>query len=352
MVAAGAATALAAAAVIAGLGLGRGGSSSSKQQAFRSGPVVLGAAFRGALAQSDPTYRAQLLSHGYGSLTPEYEMQMDGLEPERGIFDFVHADEAVAFARAHGMRVRGHTLVWGKQLPRWVTQPAAKWTRATLLPVLEQWIRTVVAHYRGLVAEWDVVNEPLNDDGTLQPSLWERVIGPDYIRLALETAHAADPAALLYINDYSTEWLDAKSNALFALARRLRRQGVPLGGIGFQVHSNTRTPVIQAQLEANMKRFGALGLRTDVTEMDVDLRSTRGSERSKLRAQARIYAAAAKACASSPTCETFTTWGFTDRYTWLGTAAQPLPFSAGYAPKPAWAAIKSGLDRDRRRNHV
>jgi len=338
--------------VVAALGLGRGGSSSAAEQVFRRGPVVLGTAFRIRAAETDPTYRGQLLAHGYGSLTPEYEMQMDGLEPQRGIFNFVQADRAVEFARAHGMTVRGHTLVWGKQLPRWLTRPSARWTRATLLPVLQQWIRTVVAHYAGLVGEWDVVNEPLNDDGSLKRNLWERLIGPDYIRIAFETAHAADPAAVLYINDYSTEWLDAKSNALYALARKLLGEGVPLGGIGFQVHSNTRTPVITRQLEANMKRFGALRLRTDVTEMDVDMRTLTAAPQAKLRAQARIYADAAQACASSPTCWTFTTWGFTDKYTWLGPAAEPLPFTARYAAKPAWQAITARLGHHARANHV
>ena len=319
--------------------------SSAANRADRRGAVILGTAFRITVAQSSRQYREQLLSHGYRSLTPEYELQMDGVERMQGIFDFVQADRAVAFAHAHGMAIRGHPLVWGKQLPAWLAHPSTRWTRATLLPVMEQWIRTMVAHYAGTVAEWDVVNEPLNQNGSLRQNLWEQVIGPDYIRIALNTAHAVDPGAVLYINDYSTEWLDAKSNALYALAKKLLSEGVPLGGIGFQVHSDTRSPVRAAQLEANMKRFGALGLRTDVTEMDVNTSGLRASERVKLRTQARIFAAAAAACRASPTCWSFTTWGFTDRYSWLGPAAQPLPFAANYKAKPAWAAITRALAR-------
>jgi endo-1,4-beta-xylanase len=342
-VAAGLLAALAAVAIVAAMALRGGASSSAAGQVSRKGPVALGTAFRVALVDSDPRYRAQLLSHGYESLTPEYEMYMDGVESTPGIFDFVPADRALSFARAHGMSIRGHTLVWGRQLPTWLTRDPSRWTRATLLPVMEQWIKTVVGHFAGTIHQWDVVNEPLNDNGSLKRNLWERVIGPDYIRIALQTAHAADPNALLYINDYSTEWLDAKSNALFALARSLRNSGVPLGGIGFQVHSDTRWPVIAWQLEANMRRFGALGLRTDISEMDVNTRAFSGSERAKLNAQARIYSDAAQACELSRTCWTFTTWGFTDSYTWLGRAAQPLPFASDYAPKPAWAAITARL---------
>jgi endo-1,4-beta-xylanase len=343
--AAGLLTALAGVGVVTAVVLRRDGSSSlaSKRQAARSGPVVLGTAFRVALTQRDPRYRAQLLSHGYGSLTPEYEMYMDSVEGTRGVFDFVQADRAVSFARVHGMTIRGHTLVWGRQLPTWLTRPSMRWTRATLLPVMEQWIRTMVGHYAGATSEWDIVNEPLNENGSLKRNLWERVIGPDYIRIALQTAHTADPTALLFINDYSTEWLDPKSNALFALARTLRRAGVPLGGIGFQLHSDSRWPVVESQLEANMKRFGGLGLRTDITEMDVNTSSFAGTQQAKLNAQARIYSDAAEACGTSPTCWTFTTWGFTDKYTWLGTAGQPLPFAANYSAKPAWAAVTARL---------
>src|SRR5579862_4839749 len=315
----------------------------SRPPAARQGQVLLGTAFQEGLVQTDPTYRQQLLSHGYQVLTPEFEFYMDQVEKQPGQFDFSLPDAQVAFAQQNGLAIRGHVLIWGMQLPGWLTNPAVPWTRATLIPVLEQWITTMVSRYRGEIHEWDVVNEPLNDDGTLKPNLWEQVIGPDYISLALEAAHAADPSALLYINEYSTEYLWPKSDALYALAQTLLAAGVPLDGIGFQVHSDTRWPVPYSDLMANMARFGALGLRTDITEMDVNTTYFTGTEAAKLAAEAQIYSDAARACEESPSCFTFTTWGFTDKVSWLGSAAEGLPFDVNYQPKPAWAAIQAAL---------
>jgi endo-1,4-beta-xylanase len=185
--------------------------------------------------------------------------------------------------------------------------------------------------------------EPLNDDGTYKQNIWQQVIGDDYIEEALRIAREADPAARLYINEYSTEWIWPKSNALFSIAQDFTTRGVPLDGIGFQIHSDTRWPVPYADLVANMTRFGALGLRTDITEMDVGTSHYAGTTAQKFEAQRIIYSDAARACQDSPTCWAFTTWGFTDNYTWLGTPELPLPFDTGYQAKPAWAAITSQL---------
>jgi endo-1,4-beta-xylanase len=309
----------------------------------RTGPVEKGTAFQWGLTQSDPQYTQQLLSHGYRTVTPEFELYMDQVESAPGVFDLAKPDAMARFARDNGLDLRGHVLVWGLQLPAWVTSPATPWTRASLLAVMQQWIATMVGHYAGQIHEWDVVNEPLNDDGTLKPNIWEQVIGPDYIQQALIAAHQADPSALLFINEYSTEWVWPKSNALYQLAQNLLAQGVPLNGIGFQLHSDTRWPVPYQDLKTNMARFAALGLRTNVTELDVGTSHFVGTEPQKQAAQAQIYSDAANACQQSPSCWSFTTWGFTDKYTWLGTAEEPLPFDLSYAPKPAWAAITAAL---------
>lgn len=270
-------------------------------------------------------------------------MYLDQVETAQGVFDFSRPDAMLRYAQANGLDLRGHVLVWGMQLPTWLTNPAVPWTRDSLLQVMRQWITTMVSRYAGQVHEWDVVNEPLNDDGTLKQNIWEQVIGPDYIAQALNAAHQADPSALLFINEYSTEWVWPKSDALDQLAQNLLAQGVPLNGIGFQLHSDTRWAVPYQDLKTNMARFAALGLRTNVTEMDVGTSHFIGTEAQKLAAEAQIYSDAANACVQSPSCWSFTTWGFTDKYTWLGTAEEPLPFDVNYAAKPAWAAITSAL---------
>src|SRR6185437_12802272 len=165
-----------------------------------SDPPQLGAAVNDVmLAKAGPRYVDTLLAR-YRSITPEWEMEMSQLEPARGRFTFARADGIVAFAGRHRMPVRGHTLVWDHMVPGWVLH--GDWTRRQLENVLRTYITTVVSHYRGKVEEWDVVNEPLTTDGHMRASIWERVIGPDYVALAFRWAHAADPSARLFLNEY------------------------------------------------------------------------------------------------------------------------------------------------------
>ncbi len=309
----------------------------------RTGPVLLGTAFQYGAIQTDPAYTTQLLSHNFKVLTPEWEQYMDQVETSPGVFDFSKPDAMLQFAQSNGLQMRGHVLIWGLQVPAWLTNPATPWTRATLLAVMNQWITTAMNRYAGSIHEWDVVNEPLNDDGTYKQNIWQQVIGNDYIEQALVIAHAADPTARLYINEYSTEWLWPKSDALYAIAQDFAARAVPLDGIGFQVHSDTRWPAAYSDLLANMTRLGNLGLRTDITEMDVGTSHYPGTQAQKYEAQRVIYDDAARACQAAPSCWAFTTWGFTDSYTWLGTSESPLPFDTSYQAKPAWAAITSRL---------
>ena len=164
--------------------------------------------------------------------------------------------------------MRGHTLLWHEQLPAWITQ--GTWTRATLEPVLKQYVQTVVAHYRGKVDSWDVVNEPLADDGTLRQNLWYRVIGPDYISLALQWARQADPNVKLFINDYGAERPSAKRDGLLRLVNDLRSRGVPLDGVGFQAHFTTAWYATRAELTNTLQQFASA-------------RATRGDHRARRR---------------------------------------------------------------------
>src|SRR5437763_5045966 len=197
------------------------------------------------LAEAGPRYVQTLLAR-YRSITPEWEMEMSQLEPDRGHFTFAQADGIVAFANRHHMPVRGHTLVWDEMVPGWVLH--GDWTRAQLEDVLHAYITAVVSHYRGKVEEWDVVDEPLTTDGRMRRSIWERVIGPDYVSLAFKWAHAADPGARLFLNEYGAEWNDPKEHALFQLVSGLRTAGIPIGGVGFQAHLLLNAHPPQAEL--------------------------------------------------------------------------------------------------------
>jgi endo-1,4-beta-xylanase len=305
---------------------------------------LLGTAVTSNLLRDNPQY-ADIVSREFNMLTPETEMKMGPLRPNRDTFAFNGADEIVAFAEAHDMAVRGHTLVWHEQLPGWLEN--GNFSRDELLDILHEHISTVVGHYRGRIAAWDVVNEALDEDGSMRDNLWMRVIGPEYIDLAFQWAHEADPDALLFYNDYDTEGMDAKSNAAFALVSGLVERGVPINGVGLQTHISIGEPPRMEDIAANINRIGALGLQVEITEMDVKIQNSSGSESERFDAQAQLYANVARTCLASEACTALTTWGFGDQYSWIpsrtGNADAPLLYDTNLQPKPAYFALLSAL---------
>jgi endo-1,4-beta-xylanase len=281
----------------------------------------------------------------FNMLTPESAMKFAETEPAPGRFDFRQGDEVVAFARAHGMVVRAHTLVWGDDLPGWLVH--GHYGREQLLNILHDHIATEVAHFRGQVVSWDVVNEALDDQGNLKATFWLRGVGPKYTALAFEWAHEADPSAVLYYNEGAAEALTQKSDAVYALVGRLRRQGVPVGGVGLQTHVLTALPPDTRALVANMRRLVALGVQVEITELDAPIGGTPTS--TELAEQARLYFSVVRACVTIRGCRGVVMWGFTDRYSWI-PGSYPYPgmgnadiYNAQYSPKPARAALARAL---------
>lgn len=306
--------------------------------AARDDAPLLGAAVNWELARSSRAYRRLFLAH-YRSATPEIVMKMDALAPAPGRIDFTEADAFVRWARRHELAIHGHALVWGGQVPAWVKE--RDWQPGELRPWLESYVKTVVGHYRGRVDAWDVVNEPLAADGSPRRNFWLRELGPGYVADALRWAREANPGARLYVNDFNIEARSRKTHAMLALLKRLRDEGVPVDGIGLQSHLTSSFHPGRAELRSTMRRYAALGLTVDVSEMDV---ATRPGRQAALQ-QARIYRRVAAACRDLSACSRFTTWGFTDASTWLGTAKRPLPFTAAGDPKPAWRAIRDAMRR-------
>jgi endo-1,4-beta-xylanase len=264
------------------------------------------------------------------------------VHPEPGRYEWRGADTIVEYAEAHDMLVRGHTLVWHNQLPSWVEE--GQWSREELLDVLHDHIHTVVGRYEGRIAAWDVVNEAVDDRGRLRDTIWLQVIGPEYIELAFRWAHEADPEAELFYNDYSAEAMGAKSDAVYALVEELIAEGVPIHGVGLQMHLQLGRAPSHARVAANLERLAGLGLKTQITEMDVRVRDT---EPHTLERQAEVYGATLRLCLDAPSCTAFVLWGFTDRHSWVPTAfdgwGSPLIFDAGYAPKPAYERLREVL---------
>lgn len=302
----------------------------------------IGTAVDASALRNDAEYR-RVLAAEYNSVTPENAMKFGPIHPAPTTYSFADADTIVGLAVANGMKVHGHVLLWHNQQPAWLT--AGTPTRASLLAALKGHIETVVGRYAGRVTSWDVANEMIADDANgLRESFWTTIVGPDVIDSAFAWAKRRDPNAKLYLNDFSVEGINAKSTALLALANRLKAAGIPIDGVGFQAHFLVTAPSAAA-ITSNINRFVAAGFDVRFTELDVRLAD--GTD--GLATQASIYGSVVDVCRAQPRCTAVTSWGFTDRYSWIpGTFpgfGRGLPFDANYAPKPAYTSLRDALAR-------
>src|SRR5258708_35743545 len=223
-----------------------------RDSAATAGKLV-GAAVQSGYLASEPDYVAALGRH-FSYVTAEYEMKWDPIQRERGVFDSSRGDAIVAFAEANGMRVKGHALVWHGATPSWVGTLSPR----DLRDAVANHIRTVAGHYRDHVAAWDVVNEAVAADGSgLRDTVFSRGLGPDYIADAFRTAREADPRALLFYNEYDAEGKGLKSDRVYELVKGLKQEGVPIDGVGLQMHVDARSYPQLADITANIQRLGA-----------------------------------------------------------------------------------------------
>ncbi|SEF46868.1 endo-1,4-beta-xylanase (glycosyl hydrolase family 10) [Actinacidiphila yanglinensis] len=284
---------------------------------------------------------ASIASTQFDEVTPGNEMKWDTVEPTQGTYNWGPGDQIVSFAQQHGMQVRGHNLVWHSQLPNWLT--SGSFTNTQVHDLMIKHVTDEVTHYKGKVIHWDVVNEPFNEDGTYRSDIWYNQIGQSYIADALTAAHAADPAAKLYINDYNIEGENAKSNAMYNLVKSLKQQGVPIDGVGFQAHFILGQ--IPSDFEANLQRFADLGVDVAVTELDVRMNTP--ATAANLQQQASDYTKVVDDCLGVSRCQGITVWGFNDATSWVPSTfpgqGAATPYDENYQPKPAYYAIQTAL---------
>jgi endo-1,4-beta-xylanase len=290
-----------------------------------------------------------LIKKQFNSISPENVLKWERIHPWPGQYDFGPADRYVDFGVKNNMFIIGHNLVWHNQTPGWVFTgpPGAPLNREALLQRMRDHIFAVVGRYKGKIKGWDVVNEAVDEDGTLRQSPWLKIIGEDYLLKAYQFAHQADPGAQLYYNDFSME-NSPKRAGVIAMIKKLQAQGAPITGIGMQGHYTMDWPAPQ-DVDATITAFAGLGLKVMITELDINLLPPNGSTvlpDSLQQALAQRYAGLFQVFVKHRRQITRVTfWGVTDADSWLnyipvaGRTEYPLLFGRGCAPKPAFDAV-------------
>ena len=343
----------------------------SLKDVFRSAFYV-GAALNERQFSGQDERGAAIVRAQFNSITPENVLKWERVHPDPGRFDFAAADRYVAFGERNGMRIIGHTLIWHHQTPEWVFHDSSgkRLTRESLLERMHDHIAAVVGRYKGRIAGWDVVNEALNEDGTLRNSPWREIIGDEYIERAFQFAHEADSSAELYYNDYSLENKPKRDGAC-ALIRKLQAEGIPVAAIGLQGHYKMTWPSGE-QIDTTVTTFSRLGIRVMVTELDIDVvpasQKNKGADldvNHRTLSNGDIYASGLPDSVQTELAmrygsifgillrhpgeiERVTFWGVTDGDSWLnspGRTNYPLLFDRAGNPKPAFYAVVKSASR-------
>jgi endo-1,4-beta-xylanase len=284
------------------------------------------------------------------------------IHPEEDQYFWTNADQVVSFAEEHGLKVRGHTLCWHQQTGDWFfkDKKGDPVTKEVLLERLKDHITTVVSRYKGKIYAWDVVNEVIDDNSAImfRNSSWYQICGEDYIAKAFEYAHAADPNAKLFYNDYNTE-NPAKREQIYQLVKKLKDSGVPIHGVGLQGHWSIYEPS-EEELRKSIELFSSLGLDVQITELDVSVYRGESGRRERRADEADVFTPEQEQKQIEKYAMIFrvlreykdkisavTFWNVSDKHSWLdnfpvrGRKNYPLLFDQELKPKKAyWEVVK------------
>jgi GH35 family endo-1,4-beta-xylanase/enterochelin esterase-like enzyme len=296
--------------------------------------------------------QAALVKREFNSMTCENDMKPEPTEPQEGKFNWEAADRIANFARANGIKLRGHCLMWHSQIGRWMFSDNP--TKEVFFQRMRNHIQAVVSRYKDVVYCWDVVNEAMTDDPNatdpFRQSPLYKIAGDEFIAKAFQYAREADPNALLFYNDYN-ECDPVKSQRIYEMVKRMKENGVPIDGIGMQGHYNIYGPT-EADIDAAISKYKTIVKHIHVTELDIRVNEQMGGQlqfsreglavsdsvKQHLADQyARVFGVFRK---HRDVIDCVTFWNLSDRDSWLGQNNYPLPFDADYKPKLAYDYIK------------
>jgi len=329
----------------------------------------IGAALNRSQFYEENSNVVALIKAQFNTITPENVLKWGLVHPSAAGFDFTAGDRYVEFGEQSQMWIVGHTLIWHNQTPNWVFQDEKgnRVDRDTLLKRMREHILTVVGRYKGRIGGWDVVNEAVDEGGKLRKTPWLEIIGEEYLLHAYQFAHEADPKAQLYYNDYALE-NEAKRKGAMALIKKLQAGGIPIAAVGLQGHYKMDWPK-PAEVEATISDFASLGIKVNITELDVDVlpaankyRGADINERAEHRVELDPYATGLPDEVQQKLAKRYselfsvfvkhrdvitrvTFWGVTDGDSWLndwpvrGRMSYPLLFDRQGQPKPAFQAV-------------
>lgn len=302
-----------------------------------------------------------LIVRQFNSVTAENAMKMEPIHPKENEYYWKDADAIVDFAQKHGMKIRGHNLLWHQQTPDWLfTDNGKTVTKEVLLKRLKDHITAVVSRYKGKIYAWDVVNEAIADDSSqfLRNSLWYQICGEDFIPKAFEYAHAADPDAILFYNDYN-EAVPHKRERIYRLIKKLSDAKVPVHAIGLQAHYSLQKPG-EKDLRDAIERYASLGIKLQITELDISVHSAGNNRRAEREGEPVVFTPEMEQQQLEQYKKVFnifrdykniisgiTFWNVSDRHSWLdnypvrGRKNYPLLFDTNRQPKKAyWEVVQ------------
>ena len=279
-------------------------------------------------------------------LVYENNMKFGVLRPNKKFWNWSDIDHLVKFAQENKMAVKWHTLFWHQQNPPFLS---SYWSREEALAVMDEHITTIMSRYKGIISEYDVVNEMFNEDGTMRENIWYKTIGPDYIEHALIKARETDPQAKLYLNEYSNEEKGhPKADAMYRVVKDLKERGIPLDGVGMQLHLDTTIPCSEEAIRANLERYNELGLDISFSEVDIRIPTADKSEKT-LKKQEEMYTMLYRLACEMPNVKSVITWGISDKHSWVPSTfagkGDALLYDTKLQPKPVYNAVLSELTK-------